>query len=89
MADQVEVTVVESDPVVVIVEAAESEASTVVVIQEGVQGYSPVIGDTDLPPSAEIKGMLRYREPQAGSVLAMCMKKTDGTYGWIDLVEEV
>ena len=34
MADQVEVTVVESDPVVVIVEAVESEASTVVVVQE-------------------------------------------------------
>lgn len=50
MADQVEVTVVESDPVVVIVEAVESEASTVVVVKDEGQGYSglPVQTDTEI-----------------------------------------
>lgn len=49
-----------------------------------------IIGDTDLPPSEEIKGMPRYREPESGgSVLSVCMRRKDGTYGWTDIVEEV
>ena len=49
-----------------------------------------IIGDTDLPATAAVKGMLRYREPEGGgSVFAICMKRQDGSYGWIDLVEEV
>lgn len=80
MADSVEITVIEQEPDVIIINVSE---------QQPISG-NVVIGDTDLPASEEIKGMLLYREPEGGgSIFSVCMRKKDGTYGWTDIMEEV
>jgi hypothetical protein len=45
------------------------------------------IRDVDLPASADLKGVLRYREDKDGakSQTQQCVKNSDGEYVWTDI----
>lgn len=45
------------------------------------------VGNVDGNPSAELAGILRYREEDHGSFFEMCMKNHDGNYTWEKIAE--